>query len=174
MEFFEVVKERKSVRTYANTKIEETKIRRILEAANRSPSAGNLQAYEIFAVTRPSCRRELAEASLQQEFVAAAPLVLVFCAHPELSRVKYGERGAQLYSVQDATIACCFAMLAAADLGLATVWVGAFNDQGVRKAIGTGEELIPVAILPVGYPAEQPPPTSRRDLDQLVHYIDGE
>jgi nitroreductase len=56
-------------------------------------------------------------------------------------------------------------------LGLASVWVGAFDDDAVRQAIGVGEDLLPVAILPIGYAGEEPQATSRRSLASLVHYI---
>jgi nitroreductase len=62
-------------------------------------------------------------------------------------------------------------MLAATALGLATVWIGAFDDGVVRAALDLQEGWLPVAILPVGYPAEAPPPTPRRDLSDLVHEI---
>jgi nitroreductase len=153
--------------------VEEEKLQRILLAANLAPSAGNLQAYEIYLVRERSVRVALARAALEQWFISEAPIALVFCAHPERSAAHYGRRGARLYALQDATIACTFAMLAISALGLATVWVGAFDDEGVRRAIRAPEGHQPVAILPVGYPAEQPRPTGRRSLDELVHEVGG-
>ncbi len=171
MDFFEVVKERRSIRAFAATPIEPETLQAILEAANRAPSAGNLQAYEIYAVRQRSKRRALARAAGDQEFVAQAPVVLVFCAHPARSTPKYEERGEQLYALQDATIACTFAMLAATASGLASVWVGAFDNDAVRQAIDAPEEIVPVAILPIGYAAEKPTATPRRTLDTLVHRV---
>lgn len=173
MDFFDIVKMRRSVRSFTKAAIEAVDALQILEAANASPSAGNLQAYEIYVVTNPSRRKELAVAALQQNFIADAPLVMVFCAHPARCEATYGQRGVRLYSVQDATIACCFAMLAATDLGLGSVWVGAFDDEAVRRTIGAPSGLLPVAILPIGYAAEAPAPTSRRHLGQLVHQVDS-
>ncbi len=98
-----------------------------------------------------------------------APVVLVFCAHPARSSPKYAARGEQLYSVQDATIACTYAMLAATALGLASVWVGAFEDQAVSAALNLPQGWLPVAILPLGYAARPSGPTPRRDLADLVH-----
>ena len=141
---------------------------RVLAAANAAPSAGNLQAYEIFQFTAEKDRVALARAALDQFFVAQAPVVLVFCANPARSATKYRDRGARLYAIQDATIACAFAMLAATAVGLATVWVGAFDDAGVQRVLDRSD-LSPVAILPLGHPAEEPEPTSRRSLDDLVH-----
>ncbi len=171
MDFFDAVKERRSIRAFSPAPVEAEALRKILAAANDAPSAGNLQAYEIFQVTRRSCLQELARASFGQEFVAQVSVALVFCAHPARASSKYGQRGATLYSVQDATIACAYAQLAATSLGLATVWVGAFQDDGVRKAIAVGSDLLPVAILPIGYAAEVPEPGSRRPLTDLVRTI---
>lgn len=171
MDFFEVVKERHSIRAFLNKPVEEEKLQQILKTANASPSAGNLQAYEIYLVRQRQQRLALARAALSQDFIAAAPVVLVFCANPARSSIKYGERGARRYTIQDAAVACTFAMLAATALGLATTWVGAYDDDAVRRVIGVSEDLIPVAILPVGYAAETPERTGRRRLDKLVHEV---
>ncbi len=169
MDFFEIVHARHSIRAFQDAPVEEAKLSAILETANQAPSAGDLQAYEIYLVRDRERRLALARASLEQWFVSEAPLALVFCAHPARASRRYGQRGVRLYAVQDATIACTFAMLAATAQGLATCWVGAFDDDGVRRAIGAPESLLPVAILPIGYPGEQPEPTPRRRLKDLVH-----
>jgi nitroreductase len=148
--------------------VEAEKVLQVLSAANAAPSAGNLQGYEIFRVTRDKQRTALARAALDQYFVSQAPVVLVFCANQARSAAKYGERGARLYAVQDATIACAFAVLAATALGLGTVWVGAFDDAAVQRVLDR-HDLLPVAIVPIGYPAEEPEPTARRSLADLVH-----
>lgn len=169
MEFFEVVKERQSIRAYTDELIEPGKLQQILEAINRAPSAGNLQAYEVYAVCDAKHKAALVQAAGDQEFLAQAPIVLVFCAHAARSAERYGRRGVNLYSVQDATIACTFAMLAATALGLATVWVGAFDEQDVARVIDAPEDHRPVAMLPIGHAAETPRRRSRRDLKELVH-----
>jgi len=168
VDLFEVIRTRRSVRAFAPQAVEAEKVMQVLAAANAAPSAGNLQAYEIFQVMGEQKRSELARAALDQFFVAEAPVVLVFCANPLRSAAKYRERGTRLYAIQDATIACAFAMLAATALGLGTVWVGAFDDAAVERALGC-RDLSPVAILPIGYPAEQPEATARRALADLVH-----
>jgi len=122
MEFSQLIQTRRSIRVYSSQPIEEVKLSLILEAANRAPSAGNLQAYEIFLARSPKVRAALASAAGNQQALVQAPVALVFCAHPDRSSPRYAGRGARLYSLQDATIACTFPMLAAADAGLATVW----------------------------------------------------
>jgi nitroreductase len=171
MEFLELVGQRRSVRAFARQAVEEDKLQEILRAANLAPSAGNLQAYEIYVARGRDQRAALASAAFGQDFVRDAPVVLVFCTHPSRSEPKYRERGRRLYTLQDATIACTYAMLAVANLGLATVWVGAFSDEAVWKAIGSPEGIQPVAMLPIGYAAETPAPASRRRLTSLVHEV---
>jgi len=171
MEFFETVRNRHSIRAFTAQAIESEKIQAILDAANAAPSAGNLQGYEIFAVTKREVLRALQRASYEQEFIGQAQIALVFCAHPARSAGKYGERGVNLYCAQDATIACAYAQLAATALGLASVWVGAFSDDSVRDAIGVDSDLRPVAILPIGYPGKEPKIRPRRAVDDLVKWI---
>jgi len=169
VDFFDVIEKRRSVRAFRADPVGDDEIEKILRAVNAAPSAGGLQAYEVIVVRRASARADLASASFGQSFVAEAPVSLVFLAHPARSAVEYGERGRRLYCIQDATIAACHAHLACVALGLSSVWVGAFSDDRVRDAVGAPRELIPVCILPVGRPAESPPPTSRRKLEELAH-----
>lgn len=169
MEFFDAVKNRHSVRNYEPREIEPEKLNILLSAINAAPSAGDLQGYEIVLVRNQSTKEALVSASHGQKDVAQAPVVLVFCADHLLSASKYGERGAKLYAVQDATIAAAYCQLAATALGLATVWVGAFDPKAAAAAINAPDHVTPVAIIPVGYPAETPNPTPRRPLDELVH-----
>jgi nitroreductase len=142
-----------------------------LAAVNRAPSAANFQAYEIFVVTQVRHRAALAKAACAQGFVLAAPVSLVFCANPERNYERFGERGRTLYSVQDATIACAYAQLAASALGIGTVWVGAFDPDAVRQVVGASEEMTPVAILTLGYTEGDPEIKERRPLSDLVHKL---
>ena len=179
MDFFQVVEERRSMRKYADKPVEAEKLIRILETANRAPSGGNLQGYEIYVVRELKDRQALVKASWDQEFLAEAPVVLVFCANPPRSAVKYEERGATLYSIQDATIACAYAQLAAKALGLDTVWVGAFDEKAVSEILhlpmdpsaSSGQRLRPIILLPIGYAGREPSPRPRRGLKDLVHEV---
>jgi len=168
MEFAEVLTKRRSVRSYKSQPVEENKLRRIFEAANMAPSAGNLQAYEVRVVRDRAKRSALAEAANGQRFIADSPVSLVFCADHARSAEKYGKRGSELYSVQDATIAATFAMLAAVDLGLATVWVGDFDEEKVQQVLGV-KSVRPVAIFSLGYAAEQLQPSPRRAIEEIFH-----
>jgi nitroreductase len=168
MDYFEAVKTRRSIRAFQKKPVEEEKIRRIIEVINLAPSAGDLQAYEVIVVKDPMLKDKLAKAALDQSFVSEAPVCFVFVAYPQRSSKKYGRRGSELYSVQDATIATTYAMLAATVLGLSSTWVGSFDDEAVARAVGATGGKRPVAILPVGYAAESPESTPRRPVSDIA------
>ena len=170
MDVFSAIDKRRSVRTFRPLPIEEAKLGQLLNAINLAPSAGNLQAYEVVLVRDAARRMRLARASFGQDFVSQAPVCLVFLANPKRSATDYGERGKRLYCIQDATIAVSYAQLSATALGLATCWVGAFDDSGVLEAVEAKKTgLFPVAVLPIGYAAEDPPAAGRRELEDLLH-----
>lgn len=166
--FFDVVAERRSIRAFKAEPVEVEKLNKILEATNLAPSAGDLQAYEVVVVKDQKVKERLAKAALNQWFIAEAPVNIVFIANPARSMYRYGRRGAELYCIQDATIAATYAQLAAHALGLGSVWVGAFNDDEVREAVGIGRDMRPVAIITIGYPDEVPEATPRRRIEDLV------
>jgi nitroreductase len=169
LDFFEVIDRRFSVRSFQSTAVEDATLQTILEAVNNAPSAGNLQAFEVVVIRDAERKRQLAKAALDQSFIAQASLALVFLANPDRNRAKYGLRGAELYSMQDATIACAYAQLAATASGLGACWVGAFHEDEVREIVGAPAAWRPVAILPIGVPTEAAGVRERRDLGDLVH-----
>jgi len=168
MDFFEAVRIRQSIRAFQSRFVEEEKLNRIIEAVNLAPSAGDLQAYEIVVVKESRRKNELAKAAGGQSFVSEAPVCLVFLAYPERSSRKYGRRGSELYCLQDATIATAYAQLAATALGLASTWVGAFDEEAVAKVVEAPRSKRPIAILPIGYGGETPEITPRRRISEIV------
>jgi len=171
MDFFETVDKRRSTRAFQAKEVDVQTIKRILDTVNLAPSAGNLQAYRISVVKSKKAREELMFACLEQEFVAQAPVVFVFSADKKQSELKYELRGYELYAVQDATIAAVYCQLAATALGLSSAWVGAFDPLEVSRLINAEPEEVPVAVIPVGYPAESPGRTGRKQLKQLVREL---
>ena len=150
----ELFKKRHSVRSFKSNEVGLRTLEEILEAANSAPSAGNLKAREIKVVKDLETKKALARAALGQDFIAEASIVLVFFALSKKSGRKYGERGRNLYSIQDATISASFAWLQAVNLGLSACWVGAFDDEEVKEILKTPSNWQPIAILPLGYSAE--------------------
>lgn len=167
MDFWELIEKRQSVRSFLDKKIEEEKLLKIFEAANRSPSACNFQSYKIYSIEDQKIRSEIQKTSIyNQGFIAQAPIVLVFVTSLDEIK-KLGERS-EFYAQIDATIACYQAWLAAVDLGLSGVWVGAFNERELAKVLKLKKEEKPIVILPLGYDAENPPRTKRKTLQELV------
>ena len=168
-DFFTTVRHRHSVRKYQpDMPVETEKLHAILEMACAAPSAGDLQAYRIVVVRDPAERQALAGAASAQTFIAEAPVCLVFCADPARSAQAFGERGARLYALQDATIAAAYAQLAIVAAGMASTWIGYFDEAQVRAVLGLEPGLVPLAMLSLGYPAELPEPSTRRRLDEVV------
>ena len=167
MDYFDLISRRQSIRRWQPRAVNPEQIQAILKAANRAPSAGNCQAFEIYVTCNEDARKRIAGATFDQGYVASAPAHLVFCTHA--SRCEYP--GRETYALEDTTIACTFAMMAVTALGLSTVWIGAFDPEGVAKAIGCAEGEVPIAILPIGYADEQPEFTKRRPLSDVVHEI---
>jgi nitroreductase len=168
MDFEEVVRARRSVRKYESRDIGKEKLDALLEAVCSAPSAGNMQAYEVVLVTDAANREALSMAASDKPFIKQAPVSMVFCANRATSGSRFGERGKQLYAVQDATIAAAYAQLAATSLGLATVWAGNFDPRLVASAIGAKNDVEPVAIITLGYPAEIPLPNPKRPVSDIV------
>ncbi|MFP4079022.1 MAG: nitroreductase family protein [Ectothiorhodospira sp.] len=167
--FFQTVRHRHSIRRYqADMPVEPEKLHAILETAVAAPSAGDLQSYRIVCVSDPALRQQLTEAADGQAFVAQAPVTLVFCTDSERSGQQYGQRGRELFALQDATIAAAYAQLAAVAAGMGSTWVGFFDEQAVMRALDLAEGLRPVALLCIGYPAELPEESHRRRLDEVV------
>jgi len=171
-DFFETVRHRHSVRKYrGDLPVEAEKIHAILEMACAAPSAGDLQSYRIVVVKDAQRRAALSGAAGNQSFIAEAPLCLVFCSEPLRAGHKYGERGRELYALQDTTIAATYAQLAIVAAGLASTWVGAFDEAAVASILELEPGLKPLALLSVGYAAELPEATPRRPLRDVVSYL---
>ena len=168
MNVLEAIDARQSIRAYQPKEIEPEKLETVLKAANQAPSAANLQAYRIYIVRNQSTKDALASAAAGQKFLASAPVVLVFAVDPARSAAKYGRRGEQVYALQDACAAVSNAMLAAVEVELGTCWVDAVDEAAASRALGLPSGLRAAVLLPIGYPAEAPPRTTRRALSDLV------
>jgi nitroreductase len=170
LEFFEVLKLRRSTRAFTDEKVSEEDIVKLLEAAILAPSAGNIQPWSFIIVREINTKRRLAEVALNQFFINEAPVVIVVCADPDRSKQRYGRRGVNLFCLQDTAAAIQNMLLAAIDLGLGACWVGAFQEDMVKVILRIPENLRPIAIIPVGRPAEKPNIPYRRPFKEIVHH----
>lgn len=170
MELFEAVRGRRSVRSYGEGDLHEDHLKQILEAAICAPSAGNLQSWEFVIVRNNEGKRALAEAAYGQDFITEAPVVIVVCANRTRSASRYKERGRSLYSIQDTAAAIQNILLAAYALGYGSCWVGAFDEEKAAVIVHAPPEVRPIAIIPLGRPAESPEARSRLSLDRVAHF----
>jgi nitroreductase len=145
MDIDSILKRRHSVRRYTSMVPSDRDIERIVNAAEMAPTAGNLKGRKIFTFRS----KKLAPA-LHQEWISEAPFLMLFCADRKAIE-RFGERGRDLYCIQDATISASFAMIKATELGLGTCWIGSFDEDKVSQIAGLPEYLRPVAILSIGY-----------------------
>lgn len=166
----EIIKERRSIRNFLQKDIPNEMITKLIEALIWAPSAGNLQARKFFFVRDPKIKKELAIAALNQTFIAEAPLVIVGCTDNRIGS-RYGERGIYLYAIQDVSCSLMNMMLVATEIGLGTVWCGAFRENDVSRILKLPHNLRPVAIVPVGYPAMVPKAPSRVSQDEAVTFL---
>ena len=174
MLFWTLLEDRYSVRDYdPDVEVSPETVERILEAAIRAPSAGNRQAWHFYVVRDLEVRQSLVAAAGGQSFVAQAPVAIVVCADAEQSAERYGQRGRELYCLQDTAAAVEHMLLAAVALDLGGCWVGAFNEERAAQALDLPQRHRPVAILPIGKPASEPARrTPRRALSQVVTYVE--
>jgi nitroreductase len=170
MDVLDAIRGRRSIRVFKSDDVSPEIVKKLLDAASWAPSAGNIQPWEFILVRKPEIKRALADAALDQTFIEEAPIVIVACANENRSSQKYELRGKTLYCIQDTAAAIQNLHLVAYSLGLGTCWIGAFREEEAREILKIPQGIRPVAIIPVGYPAEAPSPPSRRPINQIVHY----
>jgi nitroreductase len=170
LDVFEAIKKRRSIRAYTSEEVSEEEVEKLIEAARLAPSAGNIQPWEFVIVRNTEIKRKLSDAALHQTFIEEAPVVIVVCTDIARSSSGYGDRGANLYCLQDTAAATENMLLTAQALGLATCWVGAFHEEEVARVVNTPRNVRPVAIIPVGHPAEKPSVPPKRSMREIVHH----
>ncbi len=173
MDLWKAINTRRSVRRFAPSEVSASTVKKLLEAAVRAPTAGNMQPWHFIVVRSSEVKQALASAAYEQGFVAQAPVVIVVCADPERSAARYGSRGRDLYCLQDTAAATDHILLAATALGLGTCWVGAFDEAAVARALALPTEWRPVAMVPVGQPSTDPGAgRARRSLCEVTSFIE--
>jgi len=166
MEYFELIEKRYSVRAYRSKPIEEEKLQKVLDAARMAPTAANRQPFRFIVIHTQGRESEL-KRIYSREWFFKAPVVICACAVPDEAWTRIDGKN---YSDVDTTIAMDHLILAAADQGLGTCWVAAFDPSAAREVLGLSENEEPVAFTPLGYPADEPKPKKRKALSDLISY----
>jgi nitroreductase len=164
MEFSKLIKERYSVRAYTPDPVEDEKLEKVLEAARLAPTAANRQPFQLLVIHTEGREEELYDI-YQKAWFVEPPLVICACG---LKEQGWTRRDGKSYVDVDVAIAMDHLILAAANEGLGTCWVGAFDPDAARRVLGLPEGVEPIAFTPLGYPADEPGTKKRKLLDELV------
>ena len=170
MDFLQLVRDKRySVRKFKAQAVEKEKLDYILEAGRVAPTACNYQPQRILVIENEAAHEKLKQCT---SWYFGAPVVLMICY--DKSTCWKNKTNGTCDGDVDASIVTTHMMLAAAELGLGTTWVGAFHHQKARELFNIPDYLVPVALLPIGYPADgvEPHPwhLKRFDTGHSVFY----
>jgi nitroreductase len=170
MDVLDAIKTRRAIRKYKPNPIPDDVLQRLKDALRFAPSACNFQPWKFILVTDPQLKMELVAACCDQKFIADAPLIVVGCGFRKKTYHKMGGCGDSIDL--DIGIALDHLTLAAADEGIGTCWIGAFDEEAVKKVLGVPKNVKVVALIVVGYPESEellcPCDESRRKTGQEI------
>ncbi|MGA2363558.1 MAG: nitroreductase family protein [Candidatus Aminicenantales bacterium] len=148
----DVIHSRKSVREFTGEAVARKDLDTILRAAMAAPSAVNCQPWAFVVVTEHAMLNTLADGLPYAQMLRRAGAGIVVCAVVEKAFNKMAE-----FAIIDSALAAQNILLAAEALGLGAVWTAAYPDPGkaafVRETLRIPKDVIPLAVIPVGYPA---------------------
>lgn len=170
MDIEKVIQGRRGIRKFLSVPVEKEKIGKILEAGSLAPCAGNIQNWRFIVVQNNEKKSRIADACLEQEWVATAPTILVVCSDMSKITKYYGLRAEKLYSIQNCAAAIENMLLEITNLGLGSAWVGAFEEQAVKRILEIPDSVRVQAILPIGYPNEKPVKPMKLKLFELTFF----
>ena len=159
MSVFDTIKDRRSIRVYKGERIPKDKLEKLLEAARLAPSAANRQNWKFIVVENEQIKNQLVTACNNQAFVGTASHVIA----------GIGDSSQKWHQV-DLAIALEHVVLEAVELELGTCWIGAFNEDEVKKIFKIPQDKKVVALLTVGVPAESPAARPRKAMEEIVAY----
>jgi nitroreductase len=166
MKVFEAIQERYSVRGYQDRPVEDEKLKRIMEAAGLAPSARNRQEWRYVVVRDEGRRQQLMAAANGREFVGRAPVIIAACSRDDHYMMGCKQPATQI----DVAISIEHIALQAVEEGLGTCWIGAFDSDAARRAIGAPDDVSVMLLMTLGYPDDPPRPKTRLPMDEVVMY----
>lgn len=170
MDIFQVFSDRRSIRKYKDTPVEQEKIEQILDAARLAPSWKNTQCWRFLVLTDAAKREALlsvfSDDNPGRKAFMQAPVAIVVCGDPDESDVSHGIE----YYIADVAIAFEHLCLAAHALGLGTCWMGLFDETELKKKLNIPKNMRVVGITPLGYPDQEPKPRPRKELPEIAFF----
>lgn len=167
MNFFELAEKRRSIRSYRPDPVEDSKLQKILEAARIAPTARNSQPFKILVI-RTEGREEELKQIYNKDWFVAPPYILCVCSITDKCWLNCNKKS---YGDVDAAIVMDHIILASAELGIGTCWIGAFDPAAAKRVLNIDDTMEPIVFTPLGYAKDTPAMKARKPLDELVIYI---
>jgi len=164
MDVIEATRTRRSIRRFKPEPLQEEHLRKILEAAQQAPSAGNKQPWRFIVVRNPNTKDSLGKIARNQTWISNAGVIIVALAMDKKSPQIY-----EKWAERDVMIAVEHMVLSAWSLGYGTCWIGAFTEEDVKDLLDIPQEMTVINLLPIGVPAENPEKKSRKPFEEIFH-----
>ena len=169
--FTELLYKRKSIREFNEYAIKDEEINLLLEAATRAPNACNFQSWHFYAITNKQMMDAFYPEICGSKWITTASMIIVVCTDADRLQQSFGDRGSNLFAVQDTAAAITNILLQAADIGLGGCWIGPFSEEKCRELLNLPAAHRPIALLPIGQPKSEPNNRDRRPLADVVTLI---
>lgn len=166
MELIPAIAERSSVLKFSTKPIEEDKVKRIVDAGRRAPSAKNRQPWRFVVIQEEELRKKMEDACFGQEHVGQAPSIVAACT----TNIDYTMPNGQLAYPIDIAIAVAFMMIQAQAEEVGSCVITTFNEADVKDFLSVPFSMRVVMLLLLGYAAEKPFPTTRKGFDRVVSF----
>ena len=164
MEAMQAILSRRSIRKYTNRTVSAQLVGELLNAAMSAPSAGNQQPWHFVVITDHNIMDEIPKFHPYSGMLKDAAVAILVCGDERLEKHKG-------YWIQDCSAATENLLIAAHANGLGAVWLGVYpradRVDGIRRLLAVPEEVIPFALISIGYPAEKKPPANRFDSSRV-------
>ena len=169
MGFDSILEKRHCARHFKEKAVSWKDIAKILDSVRYAPCAGGIPTVHIIVMDDKKIIPKIADACLGQSFISQAPYVLVICSDLDQITRSYGKR-AEMYTRQQAGAAIENIFLKTMDLGLATCWIGAFDDNAIKRILDIPKEIEVEAILPIGYEMGKEKQKAKIELRRIVRF----
>jgi nitroreductase len=164
----EAILTRRSIRSYTSDAVPDNVLKELLKAAMAAPSADNEQPWHFMIIKDRNTLNQIPTVHPYAKMIKKAPVAILVCGDPDLA--VHGEMW-----VQDCSAATENILIAVESKGLGAVWLGVYPREerinGLRRLLQIPNRIIPFALIPIGYPAEQKPPSNRYREDRIHHDI---
>ena len=176
MDVLEAIKKRRSIRVFKSTPIDQKTLGTILEAGRLAPSWANTQTWRLVVIQDNGIKTQLANSatapgSRNNGVIKQAPVVIAACAELDKAGCRDGKPFTDkegYWFMFDAALALQNMVLEAQELGIGTLYMGAFDAKKAGEVLGVPDGYSCVALLPLGYPDEQPEARPRKELSEII------